>query len=142
MEVVEWFGRYHRIARPGFSCILCCFGQSVAGRLSTELQHHEVGGGPAGLPLKLQGNLACKACIWQLAGLPRQPRLQHGSMAIDPIASMRAAADSAPMLRFQRRCCTQHRSYRMEGVRLVSMRHGEIASPCCHALSRAGAVRV
>ncbi|KAL4429210.1 hypothetical protein ABPG77_010189 [Micractinium sp. CCAP 211/92] len=42
VEVVEWFGKYHRIARPGFSCVLCCFGQSVAGRLSTALQHHEV----------------------------------------------------------------------------------------------------
>ncbi|KAL4443375.1 hypothetical protein ABPG75_011112 [Micractinium tetrahymenae] len=42
VEVVEWFGKYRRIARPGFSCIPCCLGQSVAGRLSTALQHHEV----------------------------------------------------------------------------------------------------
>lgn len=39
MEMIESWGRFSRVAEPGFSCVWCCFGQGVAGRLSTQLQH-------------------------------------------------------------------------------------------------------
>lgn len=42
MEVVERWGRFKRIALPGFNCICCCFGEHTAGRLSLQVQHQEV----------------------------------------------------------------------------------------------------
>ena len=42
MEVIESFGRFKKIARPGLHLVFCCGGQVVAGRLSTSLQHQEV----------------------------------------------------------------------------------------------------
>ncbi|PRW50800.1 Hypersensitive-induced response [Chlorella sorokiniana] len=38
VEIIANWGRFKRIARPGFNCVWCCFGQNVAGRLSTALQ--------------------------------------------------------------------------------------------------------
>lgn len=60
--MVEWFGKYHRIARPGFSCVLCCFGQSVAGRLSTALQHHEASGAATPVCQLTLLQLYCRGC--------------------------------------------------------------------------------
>jgi hypothetical protein len=42
VEVIESFGRFKKMARPGFHLVFCCGGQAVAGRLSTALQHQEV----------------------------------------------------------------------------------------------------
>lgn len=42
LEVVERWGCFQRVARPGLGCVWCCLGETVAGRLSTSLQHQEV----------------------------------------------------------------------------------------------------
>ncbi|PSC75561.1 hypersensitive-induced response 3-like [Micractinium conductrix] len=48
VEVIERFGGFRRIARPGFNCVMCCFGEGVAGRLSTAVQHQEASRGLRG----------------------------------------------------------------------------------------------
>jgi hypothetical protein len=40
--VIEQFGKYSRMAYPGFNCVLCCVGESVAGGLSTRVQQLNV----------------------------------------------------------------------------------------------------
>ncbi|EIE18919.1 flagellar associated protein [Coccomyxa subellipsoidea C-169] len=42
VEVVERFGKFHRIAEPGFNCICCLIGESVAGSLSLRVQQLDV----------------------------------------------------------------------------------------------------
>jgi hypothetical protein len=42
VEVVETFGKYSRVVKPGCNIVWCCFGQSAVGKLSTALQHQEV----------------------------------------------------------------------------------------------------
>ncbi|KAK9808140.1 hypothetical protein WJX73_001299 [Symbiochloris irregularis] len=40
--VVEKFGKYQRIAHPGFNCVCCCIGEAVAGTLSLRIQQLDV----------------------------------------------------------------------------------------------------
>ncbi|KAK9918229.1 hypothetical protein WJX75_002408 [Coccomyxa subellipsoidea] len=42
VEVIERFGKFHRIAQPGFNCVCCCLGESVAGSLSLRIQQLDV----------------------------------------------------------------------------------------------------
>ncbi len=42
LEVVEQWGRFKKVAKPGFNVLSCCLGQTVAGKLSTSLLHQEV----------------------------------------------------------------------------------------------------
>lgn len=38
VQVIEQFGKFARIAYPGFNCIMCCIGESVAGGMSLRIQ--------------------------------------------------------------------------------------------------------
>lgn len=40
--MIETWGSFARVARPGLRPVWCCLGQGVAGRLDTALQHQEV----------------------------------------------------------------------------------------------------
>ena len=42
VQVIEQFGKYKRMAYPGFSCVCCCIGEAVAGGLSTRVQQLDV----------------------------------------------------------------------------------------------------
>lgn len=42
VQVVEQFGKFSRIAYPGFNCVCCCIGEAVAGGLSLRLQQLDV----------------------------------------------------------------------------------------------------
>ncbi|BDA49038.1 Hypersensitive-induced response protein 1 [Coccomyxa sp. Obi] len=42
VEVIERFGKFHRIAQPGYNCVCCCLGESVAGSLSLRVQQLDV----------------------------------------------------------------------------------------------------
>ncbi|CAL8463935.1 g3470 [Coccomyxa elongata] len=42
VEVIERFGKFHRIAQPGYNCVCCCVGESVAGSLSLRVQQLDV----------------------------------------------------------------------------------------------------
>jgi len=36
--VIEQFGKYKRMAQPGFNCVCCCLGEAVAGGMSLRIQ--------------------------------------------------------------------------------------------------------
>lgn len=38
IQVIEQFGKYKRMAYPGFNCVCCCLGESVAGGMSLRIQ--------------------------------------------------------------------------------------------------------
>lgn len=38
IQVIEQFGKYRRMAQPGFNCVCCCIGESVAGAMSLRIQ--------------------------------------------------------------------------------------------------------
>lgn len=40
--IVERFGKFERIAHPGFNCLLCCIGEALAGTLSLRIQQLDV----------------------------------------------------------------------------------------------------
>ncbi|GAB4820180.1 hypothetical protein N2152v2_007226 [Parachlorella kessleri] len=42
VRVIEQFGKFSRIAFPGFNCVWCCLGESVAGGLSLRIQQLDV----------------------------------------------------------------------------------------------------
>jgi len=42
VQVVERCGRFHRIAHPGFHCLVCVLGESVSGSLSLRVQQLDV----------------------------------------------------------------------------------------------------
>lgn len=42
LGVIERFGKYDRIAQPGFNCVCCCIGDAVAGKVSLRVQQLDV----------------------------------------------------------------------------------------------------
>lgn len=42
VEIVERFGKFHRVAYPGFNCICCLLGEISAGRLNMRIQQLDV----------------------------------------------------------------------------------------------------
>ncbi|KAK9814701.1 hypothetical protein WJX72_010130 [[Myrmecia] bisecta] len=42
IKIIEQFGKFNRIAHPGFNCIYCCVGEAVAGSLSLRIQQLDV----------------------------------------------------------------------------------------------------
>lgn len=44
--MIEQFGKFKRIAYPGFNCVCCCIGESIAGGMSLRIQ--QVSGDRAG----------------------------------------------------------------------------------------------
>ena len=42
VEVIESFGKFSRIAYPGFNVVWCCIGERVAGGLSLRIQQLDV----------------------------------------------------------------------------------------------------
>lgn len=38
VQVIEQFGKYKRMAQPGFNCVCCCLGEAVAGGMSLRIQ--------------------------------------------------------------------------------------------------------
>lgn len=38
IQVIEQFGKYRRMAQPGFNCVCCCIGEQVAGVMSLRIQ--------------------------------------------------------------------------------------------------------
>lgn len=38
IQVIEQFGKYSRMAQPGFNCVCCCIGEQVAGVMSLRIQ--------------------------------------------------------------------------------------------------------
>ncbi|KAI8103557.1 hypothetical protein M9435_004892 [Picochlorum sp. BPE23] len=38
VQVIEQFGKYRRMAQPGFNCVCCCLGEAVAGGMSLRIQ--------------------------------------------------------------------------------------------------------
>lgn len=42
MQIVERFGKYDRVAAPGFNCLIPCIGEYVAGTLSMRIQQLDV----------------------------------------------------------------------------------------------------
>lgn len=42
VRVIEQFGKFSRIAYPGFNCVWCCIGEAVAGGLSLRIQQLDV----------------------------------------------------------------------------------------------------
>lgn len=42
VQIVERCGRFHRVAHPGFHCLLCLLGESISGSLSLRVQQLDV----------------------------------------------------------------------------------------------------
>lgn len=42
LAVVEQFGKFNRIAQPGFNCVCCCLGYAVRGKVSLRVQQLDV----------------------------------------------------------------------------------------------------
>lgn len=42
LAVIERFGKFERIAQPGFNCVCCCLGQAVRGHVSLRVQQLDV----------------------------------------------------------------------------------------------------
>ncbi|KDD76346.1 hypothetical protein H632_c259p1 [Helicosporidium sp. ATCC 50920] len=42
VAMIEQFGKFVKVAQPGFNCVWCCLGQRVAGKLSLRIQQLDV----------------------------------------------------------------------------------------------------
>lgn len=42
VAIIERFGKFDRVAYPGFNCIVCCIGEGVAGKLSLRIQQLDI----------------------------------------------------------------------------------------------------